>query len=92
MPCTGNAARQPSAHCRHYSGIATTIGQLVQFGFAVVQVGTAMARQVTHLRIWDDECGCGKGRRCGGGHGCGAVHCYECMDCRPRVYPRGCCQ
>ncbi len=72
--------------------LAATISQLIQFGFAAAQAGVSVVRRVAHQRVWDDEPSCCKEGRCGEKHGCSAVHCYDCIECRPRVYPRGCCQ
>ena len=73
--------------------ISATIGEVVRLGGAVAQLGIAVVRRVMGQGSFNEGChGRGEARGCCGGCACDSVCVHDCVECRPRVYPRGCCQ
>lgn len=72
--------------------ISTTISEVVRLGGAVAQLGIAVVRRMMGQGWHAEGChGSGRARGCCG-CACDSVCVEDCVECRPRVYPRGCCQ
>lgn len=92
MEYPGNPVHSLKAHGRSALAMSTTIGEIVRLGAAVVQLGIVVTSHVMWRGRREDECHGGRGRHGGGGCACCSVCVHQCVECRPRVYPRGCCQ
>lgn len=92
MGHSGNPVYGSCAHGRPAMWIGTTIGEIVRLGGAVAQLGFVVASYVMRRGRRGDECHGGRGRSDCGGCACCSVCMHQCVECRPRVYPRGCCQ
>lgn len=92
MGHSGNPVHGSCAHGRPAMWIGTTIGEIVRLGAAAAQLGLAVARHTMRRDWWRNEGHGGQGRTGCGGCVCCSVRGHDCVECRPRVYPRGCCQ
>lgn len=92
MGHSGSHSHGSCAHGRPALSIATTIGEIVRLGAAVAQLGIAVASQTMRRDWWSEERHGGRGWTGCGGCACCPVCVHDCVECRPRVYPRGGCQ
>lgn len=92
MGYPGNPVHSSQAHGRSALAMSTTIGEIVRLGAAVAQLGIVVGSHVMRRSRREDDCHGGRGRPGCGGCACCSVCVHQCVECRPRVYPRGCCQ